>query len=113
MVFNPLGAAVQDAKVKSSQSNSLSKSKPGTKPTSVHSRLGLPISSSVDRGRSSKDSLPERSERSVQRPLTSTSASRRSVRLIFYLRNELLIFFVAKCSKIRNNCTIINFFERK
>lgn len=89
MVFNPLGAAVQDAKVKSSQSNSLSKSKPGTKPTSVHSRLGLPISSSMDRGRSSKDSLPERSERSVQRPLTSASASRRSVRFIFYLRNEL------------------------
>lgn len=72
------------SQVKSSQNSSQSKAKSSVKPASIHSRLGLPISSDSDRGRSSKESLPQRKEsfpqRMVQRPLSSSSsASKRSV----------------------------------
>lgn len=76
------------SQVKSSQNSSQSKAKSSVKPASIHSRLGLPISSDSDRGRSSKESLPQRKEsfpqRMVQRPLSSSSsASKRSVSFSF------------------------------
>lgn len=73
---------------KSSQSSSQGKAKSSLKPASIHSRLGLPISSDSDRGRSSKEPLPQRKEslpqRMVQRPLSSSSsASKRAVSFSF------------------------------